>query len=85
MKGKKMTARIEINKATQVLEVKTGRDTFSSKEIIRQVQSQTSEFRESTLRTHITSWMCVNTVTDHGGMYPDLVKVGHGLYRRNKK
>jgi hypothetical protein len=85
MKGKKMTARIEINKATQVLEVKTGRDTFSSKEIIRQVQSQTSEFRESTLRTHITSWMCVNTVTGHGGMYPDLVKVGHGLYRRNKK
>jgi hypothetical protein len=80
-----MSARIEIIKAVKQLEVKTKRDTFSPIEIIRQVLSQSNNFRISTLRTHLTSWMCVNTVTGHGGIYPDLYKVGRGLYRLNKK
>ena len=80
-----VTVRSEILKAMNLLEAKTGRDTFSPKEIIRQVQSQTIDCHEPALRTHITSWMCVNTVTCHGGLYPDLFKVSHGLYRLNKK
>jgi hypothetical protein len=79
-----MTVRSEILKAINMLEAKTGRDTFSPKEIIHQVQTQTSECHEPALRTHITSWMCVNTVTGHGGTYPDLYKVSHGLYRLNE-
>ena len=80
-----MTVRIEILKAMNLLEARTGRDTFSPKEIIRQVQSQTSDCHEPASRTHITSWMCVTTVTGHGGLYADLFKVGHGLYRLNAR
>jgi hypothetical protein len=80
-----MTCRSEINEAMNLLTSNTRLGTFSPKEIILQVQSQTNEYQESTIRTHITSWMCVNTVTGHGGLYPDLFKVGRGLYRLNRK
>ena len=80
-----MTCRSEIIKAINVLSSKTNRDTFALKEIVRQVLAQTAEYVESTIRTHITSWMCVNTTTGHGGMYPDLFKAGRGLYRLNRK
>ena len=80
-----MTCRSEIIEAMKLLASKTDRDTFARKEIVRQVKSQTNEYQESTIRTHIISWMCVNTVTGHGGLYPDLFKVGRGLYRLNRK
>jgi hypothetical protein len=80
-----MTIRSEVVKAMNMLEAKTGRDTFSPREIIRQVQSQTSGLHEASLRTHITSWGCANTETGHGGLYPDLFKVDRGLYRLNTR
>ena len=80
-----MTIRNEVIKAMNMLEAKTGRDTFSPREIIRQVQSQTSGLHEASLRTHITSWGCANTETGHGGLYSDLFKVGCGLYRLNRR
>lgn len=38
-------------------------------------------YAERTIRTHITSRMCVNTPDNHSTVYDDPERVGHGQYR----
>jgi hypothetical protein len=58
-----------------------GRRDFRMNEIVREVLSRTSSFKESTIRTHITSRMCANAPDNHAVVYGDLERVGPGLYR----
>ena len=79
-----MTVRAEILKAMSILQAKDGRDTFSLKEITQQVLSQTKVYKKSSIGTHIVSSMCVNAPENHLIRYPDLIRVGYGLYKLDR-
>jgi hypothetical protein len=56
------------------------RPTFTIMDVTREMSG--SGYAESTIRTHITSRMCVNAPDHHAVTYPDLERVGRGVYRR---
>ena len=64
------------------LERRNGVRAFSLSDIVQQVQSQTNAFKESTIRTHVTSRMCREAPANHAVVFADLERVGHGMYRR---
>lgn len=55
--------------------------TFTPEEVIREGMMTGSWFRESTIRTCITSTMCVNAPAHASNHTDDVVRVARGLYR----
>lgn len=81
-----MTCRDEILAAVRQLAIRTSRDAFSPAEIVKEVRLQGSGYKESTIRTHVTSRMCADAPDHHAVVYDDLERVGRGLYRlRNNR
>lgn len=76
-----MTCRDDVLAAFARLMAKTSREAFSLTEAVREVRSHGSNYREPTIRTHITSRMCANAPDHHAVVYDDLERVGHGLHR----
>lgn len=76
-----MTCRDAVLACFEALERDTGRDTFSLLEIIERMEAEGRNYRESTIRTHVTSRMCRNAPSNHQVTYRDLDRVGRGLYR----
>ena len=79
-----LTIRSEILKAMRILEGKFGGDTFQLMAIRRQVLVQNSSLNVNSINTHIVSAMCVNAPKNHAIQYPDLFRVGRGLYKLNR-
>lgn len=75
-----MTARTDLKQAATALAAR-GQSPFSPAELIAEAGRRGSTYLETTLRTHIVSSMCVNAPGPSGGIYPDLERVGRGLYR----
>jgi hypothetical protein len=76
-----VTCQDDVLSAFARLMARPSRDTFSLGEITREVRSQGSSYRESTIRTNVTSRMCANARDHHAIVYDDLERVGRGLYR----
>lgn len=76
-----MTCRDEVLAAMERLEKRTGQTGIPLAEIVREVLSR-GEYKESTIRTHITSSMCVNAPANHPTRYSDLQRLERGIYRR---
>lgn len=76
-----ITCRDEVLAAFERLTARTSRDAFSLTEIVREVRSHGSDYRKSTIRTHVTSRMCASAPDHHAVVYDDLKRVGRGLYR----
>ena len=76
-----MTCRDEVIAAIRDLTRRSGRDTFSPAEILAEMRRRGSRYRESTIRTHITSRMCGEAPDHHAVVYDDLERAGPGLYR----
>ena len=77
-----MTCRDEILAAMERLENRTGRAGLPLVEIVQEVLRGGGDYKESTIRTHVTSSMCVDAPPNHATRYPDLRRVDRGLYRR---
>lgn len=77
-----MTCRDEVLAAFGRLERRDGRADFQLAEIVQEVKSTGSSYRESTIRTHVTSRMCTDAPDNHATIYADLERVGPGRYRR---
>ncbi len=75
-----MTCRDEVLAAIARLERRHGRSEFALDEIVQEVMGASS-YRESTVRTHVTSRLCASTPDHHGTTYPDLERVSRGRYR----
>ena len=58
-----------------------GTPLFSPAELIAAARSAGSTYADASLRTHVVSYMCKNAGGAYGGRYPDLLRVGRGLYR----
>jgi hypothetical protein len=78
------TCREAVLEAFDRLERRHGRADFSVEEVVSEVLAHTSDFTESTIRTHITSRMCAQAPKHHGTIYSDLDRVQRGRYRRRR-
>jgi hypothetical protein len=76
------TCREEVLAAFDRLEGSSGRRKFSLAEIVSEVQSAGTSYRESTIRTHVSSRLCRDAPVNHAAVYNDLQRVGRGIYRR---
>ena len=75
------TCRDEILAAMRALRSRNGRDTFKLDEIVQEVYARGSVYKESTIRTHVTSKMCFHAPDHHATVYRDLERVSPGHYR----
>lgn len=76
-----MTCRDEILDCAERLISRKGRNEFSLLEILECMHSRGTSYRDSTIRTHVTSRMCANAPDHHGVTYDDLQRIGTGMYR----
>jgi hypothetical protein len=75
-----MSARDEILQAIEQIERRSGQDTFTMLNVLAEMRRTGTRYAESTIRTHICSHMCVDAPGE--ALYPDLERLGLGLYRR---
>ena len=78
-----MTARGEVLAAAKELSARSGDGTVTLEEILENVRNRGSEYKPSTIRTHVTSRMCSNAPDHHAVTYRDLVRVSEGTVRLN--
>ena len=76
------TCRKEVLEAFDRLERRNNRKDFGLTEVINEVLSSTSEYKESTIRTHISSRMCIQAPLNHATKFDDLDRIDVGRYRR---
>lgn len=76
-----MTCRSEILNCAQEIYRNTGRNTFSIMDILDCMRRKRLKYEESTIRTHIVSWMCRNAPENLGTQRGELERVSRGLYR----
>ncbi len=76
-----MACRDEILDCFNSLEIETNGLDFEIPEIIDCMKRKGTEYKESTITTHISSRMCANTPNHHGTTYDDLIRTGRGKYR----
>ncbi len=80
-----MTCRDEILDCFNLLEKETNKIDFKIPEIIECMKIKGTEYKETTIRTHITSRMCANAPDHHGTTYDDLIRTERGKYRLERK
>lgn len=78
----KQTCREAILDAFDRLESQHGKKAFNVSEIVKEVFTETNDFAESTIRTHVTSRMCMQAPQNHWPKYTDLDRIAPGEYRR---
>ncbi len=76
-----MTCRDEILHCARELVQRSGRNEFSIQEVVDCMESEGTQYKQSTIRTHITSRLCINSPNHHGVIYNDLERIGTGIYR----
>lgn len=78
---KRKTCREELLEAVKEIIGSKGINEFTIDEAINFMKQRSTKFKESTIRTHITSRCCKNAPDNHGVVYEDYLRVGHGVYR----
>ncbi|MBM7790764.1 DUF7669 domain-containing protein [Tenggerimyces flavus] len=74
-------ARREILAAVTRILARSGQQTFSPVEVVRELQDAGTSYAEATIRTMVTSHMCLNA-PDHAAVtYDDFERLEHGVYR----
>ena len=69
--------------ASQITQTKNQNE-FTILEILNYLTQQNTPYKESTIRTHITSRMCGNAPSHHAVTYNDLTRIKLGVYSLNK-
>lgn len=76
-----MTCRDKILAATKRLTESAERDDYTLQELLKEMRQHGTTHKESTIRTHVTSRLCVNAPDHHAVTYPDLERIALGRYR----
>ena len=74
-----MTVRQEVLEVARDLTAR-GLVPFSPQQVIDELRRRGTSYQESSIRTHVVDFMCVDAPTKHGVSYPDLRRVGRGQY-----
>jgi hypothetical protein len=76
-----MTCRDEVLVAAQELSRRSSNGEFALREVLKFLEQKGTQYKESTIRTHVTSRMCANSPNNHGVTYSDLERTNHSTYR----
>jgi hypothetical protein len=76
-----MSCRNEILDCVHRITSQKGADEFTVQEVLDCMRIRGAGYRDSTIRTHITSRLCVNAPKHHAVRYPDLERTAPGTYR----
>lgn len=74
-----MTVRQEVLEVARDLTAR-GLVPFSPQQVIDELRRCGTSYQESSIRTHVVDFMCIDASTKHGVSYPDLRRVGRGQY-----
>ncbi|WP_416144629.1 hypothetical protein [Planococcus koreensis] len=75
------TARDEILTAVQKITRERKEKQFGLSEVLQYMKDAGTSYKESTIRTHITSKCCSNSPNHHGSVFNDYERIGKGIYR----
>jgi hypothetical protein len=75
-----MTCRDDVLTAIKSLRQRHCRRDFALIEVVQEVQARGTIYKETTIRTHVSSLMCANAPDHHEVAYDDLVRIGRGRY-----
>jgi hypothetical protein len=76
-----MTARNDVLAAARALAASSPDGTFTVGEVVGVLRRTRSLYKESTIRTYVTSRMCANAPDNHAVTYHDFVRTDIGRYR----
>ena len=76
-----MTCRDEVLEGARELSRLSPSGEFSVDDVVAHLRRKGSAYKESTIRTHITSRMCANAPDNHAVTYDDLERTARGTYR----
>ncbi|MEJ8555149.1 DUF7669 domain-containing protein [Tepidibacter sp. Z1-5] len=79
--NKKTTCRDELLYTIKQIINNKGVNEFTVKEVVDYMKSHGSTYKESTIRTHITSRCCINVPNNHETVYDDYERIDKGIYR----
>lgn len=74
-------ARGEILEAIKAVTLRSGREVFDITDVVQEMVRRGSRYAESTVRTMVTSHMCLTSMGAGSDKHADLERVGRGLYR----
>jgi hypothetical protein len=76
-----MSCRDEILDCVRRITTEKGCDEFTIEEVLHGMRTCGTKYCDSTIRTHITSRLCVDAPKHHAVRYPDLERTARGTYR----
>lgn len=76
-----ITARDEILATVKSMTKEREVKQFSIVEVLNYMKESGTSYKESTIRTHITSRCCSNAPNHHASVFNDYERIGKGLYR----
>ena len=76
-----MTCRDEVLKGVQELSLLSPSGEFSADDVVAHLRWKGSAYKDSTIRTHVTSRMCVEAPDNHDVTYDDLKRTARRTYR----
>lgn len=76
-----MTCREEIIRCANEIVSRKGRNEFTILEVVDCMHQKHTRYTESTIRTHISSKLCISAPQNHAKVYSDFERLDHGLYR----
>jgi hypothetical protein len=79
-----MTCRDELLVCAQRIVRRKGHNLFSLEEVLQEMARAGSVYAVSTIRTHVTSRMCMNSPRHHAVKYHDFIRVRRGEYSLNR-
>ncbi len=79
-----MPCRDEILECVSKILEQYGNEEFTIQEVIDCMRRKGSTYKDSTIRTHITSRLCTNAPDHHAVTYNDLIRTNRGTYRLNE-
>lgn len=81
LKKVRTTARDEILAAVKSIVSEREVKQFSVCEVLKYMKEDETSYKESTIRTHITSKCCSNAPNHHASVFNDYERIGKGVYR----
>ena len=75
------TCRDEILDALPQLSLLSPDGTFTTDDVVAELEARQSTYAKSTIETHVRSRMCANAPDNHATVYNDLERVSVGRYR----
>lgn len=75
-----MSAHNEVLAAAKSIVKRTGKNEFSIEDIIAEMENSGTDYQASTIRTHVSSRLCIDSPPHHGTRYAYFERIERGKY-----